>query len=212
MLRRKPIILIWVGLLFMLTSYSQTKAPPQFWERIEVGTNLIPIVDSLTLKFDNLQVKYFYDKDQNRAVRLNIFKNGGYLDPTNWNHTWHNSANYKIEVGHMWYYSLKENVKLYQAADLCYYNMTDSWYLNLEGFEDDIRNSNTCYANYSLGLKLKIYKALSLEFDTRFQVGVWIYYQNYYYQGTQSIHKPQTHETFYFNYFPLHCLTLNYKL
>ncbi|HNW51216.1 MAG TPA: hypothetical protein PKH79_09045 [Prolixibacteraceae bacterium] len=199
MIKRKPIILLWVGLLAMLTSYSQTKSLPKFWERIEVGTNLIPMVDSLTLKFDNLQVKYFYGKDQCQAVRasLIIAKTDFYkAGASGFNIT----SRYNFEIGHTWYYRLNDKVKLYQAADIENFFSSNGKPLY-----------NTFFACYSLGIKYQFYKNFSLELETRAKFGIDLIYPNIIYENGVPINKPHYEAFYHFLFMPIKFINLNYR-
>jgi hypothetical protein len=61
-------------LLLLWGTHAQPQERPagDFFKRIEVGTNILPLIDSTTLRFDNLQIKYYYGKHRNNAFRLSL--------------------------------------------------------------------------------------------------------------------------------------------
>ena len=200
MIKRKRIILLWVGLLAMLTSYSQTKVLPKFWERIEVGTNLIPMVDSLTLQPTNLMVKYYYGKNHDNAFRINLFVNNAEFSSVY-------NGRYHIQLGHVWYYNYKPKISLYFATDLEYINYSSSDYY----YRDDnyIYHANNLHAYLTGGIKYQFYKNFSLELETALKISSVNTFSNH--QLTDNM--PGEFKTNYvlFNYKPINYLTFNYK-
>jgi hypothetical protein len=181
-----------------------------FWQRIEIGTNLIPLVDSTTLKFDNLMVKYYYGKDMDKAIRINLIKSNIDFNKVNVPYQF---AKHHFELGHLWYYSLNEKVRLYQSFDIEYCNGTNSSYFDV--IKNSIKNHNDVFGSYSIGIKYNIYKNLNIELETRARLGARIIYQsyNYDYVDGQKVHiyNPTLDCFYYFYYFPLKCFTINYK-
>lgn len=206
MMKRKTIFLMWVGLLAMLTSYSQTKVLPKFWERIEVGTNLIPMADSLTLQPSNLMVKYYYGKNHDNAFRVNLILSDVQLHPAGCVNF---DATHLLQLGHVWYYNLREHIKLYQAVDLEYSN--DACGAYIKNSKDDIFNRNEILACYTLGIRYEFLKNFSLEFETRAKAGLTVYYQNHQTINGVEVFKPAYSYFYDFYYRPINSLTINYK-
>ena len=204
-----PIYLLALFIFLASHVHAKNRVNEKFWERVEIGTNVIPMVDSITLKPSNLMVKYFYDRDMNRAFRVNLFSDNVVINPGNGFDIVLNDARYSLEIGHLWYYPLSEKVKLYQATDLKYYNFTYSWYDSYG--PNQIRHSNTFYLNYSLGVRYNVYKKISVELETRLSMGIFRFHSNYYTQNGINIYTPQNNSLFYLNYYPIHCITINYR-
>ena len=205
-----PIYLLALFIFLASHVHAKNRVNEKFWERVEIGTNVIPMVDSITLKPSNLMVKYFYDRNMNRAFRVNLFSDNVEIDPGIRLNYINNYATYSLEIGHLWYYTLNDKVKLYQAADLEYDNFTNSLYITDE--PDHIWHWNKFYLNYSLGVRYNVYKKISLELETRFRMGVYKSYTNYYYtQEGICIYTPQNNSRLYLNYYPVHSININYK-
>lgn len=208
MIKRKAIFLMWVGLLAMLTSYSQTKVLPKFWERIEVGTNLIPMVDSLTLQPSNLMVKYYYGKNHDNAFRVNLLYNDFTVEVEKGpNASPHYLSKVSVEIGHMWSYSLLTNVYLYHAIDLKFTNSSNNVYYT-DRF-DHIYHWNEYYTNLSAGVKYNFYKKLSIELETTLSFGLQRFFKNY--SVTYNAYQQYYINYYKLRYYPINCLTLNYN-
>jgi hypothetical protein len=198
MIKRKTIFLMWVGLLAMLTSYSQTKVLPKFWERIEVGTNLIPMADSLTLQPSNLMVKYYYGKKMDKAFRVNLFFNDFSYENQGMQPFLFRS-NLSFEIGHVWYYPTRPKLYVYDAIDIKYAQVKNILYLSTFSY-------NEFSANFSAGIKYCIIQNISLEFESSIQFGL----QRFPALSMNNNTDIKSQLNYYsIRYYPINCLTFN---
>ena len=209
-------------LLLGLNGFGKDNTLPQFWKRVEVGTNIIPLIDSTSLNFDNLMLKYYYNTEQSRAFRINLFLNDLYIgtgSPENY------VSKYHFELGHVWYYNLNQKINFLYALDFSYKNNTNRWYNilfsgtnttnNPEGTTPQTRDAIYHYNEYTLknsaGLKFQIFKNLNIEFESSLLLGFDEYFTNY--QDINNTHYYVNSRNYYLRckIKPLSTLTLNYK-
>jgi hypothetical protein len=205
-------------LLLLWATHAQPQERPagDFFKRIEVGTNILPLIDSTTLRFDNLQIKYFYGKHRNNAFRLSLLP-GSFMFASSGNYTFSSSFIYRsrfsIQAGHIWYYKLNEKVRVYNAIDVEFSNSSNNSYSDdITHLPYRISRWNEYAILISPGIKYNFYKNFSLEVETTLLLFFEQYYSNFrYHEGVYT--KTNTNKNNYVNvnYIPLRCLTLNYK-
>ena len=204
-----PLILI----LIYNPCFSEQRTNRGVWNRIEVGTNLIPLIDSSTLKFDNLMLKYYYDASHSKAFRLNWKYSNTTLDFFN-NDSVFYKAKYRFEAGHLWQYNIKEKVDFYQAVDFGYDHFAARTFSSHYPIEPR-RNVNEFGLAYSLGIKYSLGNGFSLSIETSLRALLWIYYDNYGRQYGYNGMPPQIFDRYiyftFINYYPIKYLTINYK-
>ena len=209
---KTSLMLMFALMLVFHPCFSEPKTSSGVWNRIELGTNLIPLIDSSTLKFDNLMLKYYYDASHSKAFRLNWKYSDVSLDFYAKQSLLH-KAKHCFEVGHVWRYNLKEKVGFFQAVDIGLNNTTNtsSSHGTFTLF-DRKHNINTISLSYSLGIKYCLGRGFSIELETSLMALLKVYYYGGY---DLNIEPPKYNKRFICfgeaDYFPLKHLTINYK-
>jgi hypothetical protein len=203
-------------LLLLWATHAQPQERPagDFFKRIEVGTNILPLIDSTTLRFDNLQIKYYYGKHRNNAFRLSLLP-GSFMiqDPSKDWSSFIYRARVKLQAGHIWYYKLNEKVRVYNAIDVEFSNSSNSSYANhITHLPYMISRWNEYAVLISPGIKYNFYKNFSLEVETTLYLYLQRYFTNFrYHEGVLTKSNTDNINYYNFKYEPLRCLTLNYK-
>lgn len=193
-------------LLLCLNGFGKDNTLPQFWRRVEVGTNIIPLIDSTSLNFDNLMLKYYYNTEQSRAFRINMFWNDMFYIKKESMQNY--QSNYHFKIGHVNYYKFKPNLNMLLAFDFEYENYS----YRVGSKPASILRNNNFFLNISGGVKYQFYKNWNIEFETAIIAGVNEQFKNYYsdINGT-TIFQDMRHNYFRFLYKPINNFTLNYK-
>jgi len=192
--------------------FAQEKKASGFWKNVEVGTNLIPMVDSLTLQPSNLQLKYYYGKHHDNAFRVNLFFNDIYLEDVK-SHSPKYLSDVSIQIGHLWYKQFKPKLDLFCAIDFKFSNNSNNIFPNKSTNEVSyiFHRFNKYYFYLSGGIKYNVYKNLSLELETSTSIALQRYYSNS--TETDNVENVNSFysNVFHWNYYPINCLTINYQ-
>ncbi len=192
-------------LLLCLSGFGKDNTLSRFWNRVEVGTNIIPLIDSNTLNFENLMLKYYYNTEQSRAIRVNMYWSDIYYIRETGRQQFQSNSHFRI--GHVNYYKFKPSINILMAYDFEYENYS----YRVGSNPVSIYRRNKYYFHASGGFKYQFYKNWNIEFETTIITGLDQLFQNYQNVNGVSVFIDNYNNYFRFYYKPINTLTLNYK-